>query len=84
MSGSEDGHVLIWDLESGNVSQRLLGHTDVTFDAVWNPELALLATCSNDCTVRTWCYDRNAPPRDGGEMDDPWMQWQYMNLGKGG
>jgi len=52
--GSEDGKVHIWDKETGNLLARLRGHTGPVFHTVWNTAQSLLASCSEDGTVRTW------------------------------
>jgi WD40 repeat protein len=57
MSGSEDGSVCLWSLASAELLHRLRRHTDVVYDAVWNPSLGLLASCSQEGTVRTWRHD---------------------------
>mmetsp|Transcript_4673 Transcript_4673/g.6614 ORF Transcript_4673/g.6614 Transcript_4673/m.6614 type:complete len:553 (-) Transcript_4673:65-1723(-) len=54
VSGSEDGHLLIWDRESGNVIQRIIAHEDITYDTKWNSASELLASCSHDGVVKTW------------------------------
>eukprot|EP00127_Corallochytrium_limacisporum_P004142 Clim_evm87s157 gene=Clim_evmTU87s157 len=55
-SGSEDGVVYIWDQESGNVIQRLKGHRGTTYQAAACPTRGMMATCSDDHTVRIWYY----------------------------
>ena len=68
LSGSEDGSICMWDVTSGEMAHRLVGHTDVAYDACWEQGggggggglmggLGLLASCSHDGTVRTWRYD---------------------------
>mmetsp|Transcript_16887 Transcript_16887/g.43093 ORF Transcript_16887/g.43093 Transcript_16887/m.43093 type:complete len:544 (+) Transcript_16887:126-1757(+) len=59
IGGSEDGIIYIWDVDSGTVLQQLVGHSGIVFDAVWSPKQSLLASCSEDGTVRTWYYDGN-------------------------
>ena len=61
VSGSEDGVVHIWDLESGQLMQRLRGHADVVYDAAWSEETSMLASCSHDGTLATWWYDASQP-----------------------
>lgn len=59
--GSEDGIVYIWDLASGDVVQRLPGHASIVYSTAWNTQQSLLASCSDDCTVRTWWFDERMP-----------------------
>jgi WD40 repeat protein len=56
IGGSEDGLVYIWDADTGSLLERLRAHRDVVYSAVWNERQSLLATCSDDNTVRTWHY----------------------------
>ena len=58
MGGSEDGAVYLWDAETCNFLQRLEGHTDVVYQTAWNNAQSLLASCSHDGTVKTWCARR--------------------------
>ena len=37
--------------------QKLRGHSGVVYEAAWNAKQGLLASCSDDQTVRVWCYD---------------------------
>lgn len=57
VSGSEDGCVYVWDLDTGLMLQRLTGHTGIVFDVKWNERQSLLASCSDDGTIRTWHFD---------------------------
>ena len=59
--GSEDGMLYMWDLESAQLMQRLRGHTDVAYDAVWSEDNCMLASCSHDGTLATWWYDPAKP-----------------------
>jgi COMPASS component SWD3 len=70
VSGSEDGMVHIWDLESGQLMQRLPGHADVVYDAAWSEETSMLASCSHDGTLATWWYDPSKPLF---AAEDPYM-----------
>jgi COMPASS component SWD3 len=57
VSGSEDGCVYVWDLDTGLMLQRLTGHTGIVYDVKWNERQSLLASCSDDGTIRTWHFD---------------------------
>ena len=59
VSGSEDGIVYVWDLESARLMQKLRGHDAVCYDAAWNDKLSVLASCSHDGSVCAWHYDPN-------------------------
>ena len=57
LGGSEDGKVHVWDVATGNLLERLPGHTGVVYSAVWHENQALMATCSHDHTVKTWWWN---------------------------
>ena len=59
VGGSEDGMGYLWDKESGQVQQVLRGHQGVVYDLAWNDKQALLASCSDDGTVRTWWWNQS-------------------------
>ncbi|CAB4408222.1 unnamed protein product [Rhizophagus irregularis] len=59
--GSEDGIVYIWDQDTGEVLQKLRGHTGMVYNAVWNQKQNLFVSCSDDKTLKTWWYDENIP-----------------------
>lgn len=57
ISGSEDGIIYLWSIESGELIERLEGHKSVVYEAKWNNNKCLLASCSNDGSVKTWNYN---------------------------
>lgn len=57
VGGSEDGLVHVWDLEKGDLLNRLEGHKNLVYSAKWNSDAGILATCSEDHSLRTWTYD---------------------------
>ncbi|CAJ0637402.1 14753_t:CDS:1, partial [Entrophospora sp. SA101] len=56
-----DGVVYIWDQDTGEVLQKLKGHTGMVYNAIWNPKQSLFVSCSDDRTLKTWWYDENLP-----------------------
>lgn len=54
VSGSEDRHVRLWDINSQDCLQTLIGHTAEVCSATYNQEGSMLATGSSDKTVRLW------------------------------
>lgn len=62
VSGSDDGRVVIWDTESWTPLHVLTGHVDgVTDLALSRPDGRLLATASDDASVRLWNVATGAP-----------------------
>mmetsp|Transcript_1074 Transcript_1074/g.1467 ORF Transcript_1074/g.1467 Transcript_1074/m.1467 type:complete len:217 (+) Transcript_1074:615-1265(+) len=57
ISGSEDGNIYIWDVHTTELLQKLKGHKSIAYSAAWSQQQSLLASCSEDCTVKTWWYD---------------------------
>ena len=57
-SGSEDGSILIWNLETAAVEERLSGHTEAIRALAWDAWGTRLASASNDSTARL--YDLEA------------------------
>ncbi|RIB15535.1 WD40-repeat-containing domain protein [Gigaspora rosea] len=61
VGGSENGVVYIWDQDTGEVLQKLRGHVGIVYDTTWNPKQNLFVSCSDDKTLKSWCYDENLP-----------------------
>ena len=61
-SGSEDGRVLVWTLGDEEPSRPLAleGHAGSVLDVAWHPSRPLLASVSNDHTLRIWDPERPA------------------------
>lgn len=53
-SGSEDGTVVLWDVSSKNVLQRLEGHTDAVLSVDTHPTDRIIASAGLDRTIRIW------------------------------
>eukprot|EP00052_Salpingoeca_macrocollata_P016626 m.134027 g.134027 ORF g.134027 m.134027 type:complete len:482 (+) comp20117_c0_seq3:68-1513(+) len=52
-TGSYDGAARIWT-KTGELQNRLTGHSGPVFSLKWNPSGTLLATSSVDCTAVVW------------------------------
>lgn len=53
-SGSEDGAVVVWDVSSKNVLQKLEGHVDAVLSVDTHPTEKIIASAGLDRTVRIW------------------------------
>ncbi len=56
VSGSENGHVYVWDKLSGEIVQKLEGHSSIVYNATWNERQSLLTSCSQDKSVMIWHF----------------------------
>lgn len=61
-SGSEDGFILLWDVVSKKILQKLHGHQGIVLGVDAHPTEPVLVSCGMDKTVRIW--------RDEGEQMD--------------
>ncbi|NJM07694.1 WD40 repeat domain-containing protein, partial [Candidatus Gracilibacteria bacterium] len=52
--GNEPYEALVWDLETGSVVARMLGHTNSILGLSWATERDLIATAATDGTARIW------------------------------
>lgn len=57
VSGSGDGTIRLWDLETGSSSKTLADHTDVVYSLSISPNGQTLASGSGDGTIKLWQLD---------------------------
>jgi len=53
-SGSDDGTVRLWDVETGRTLRVLEGHTATVTSVAWSADQRLALSGSDDDTVRLW------------------------------
>jgi len=54
VGSSEDGKVVVWDINERNIVQTLDAHTDVVMAVNSHPSQPQLTTCSADNTIKIW------------------------------
>ena len=59
VSGSEDNTLVIWDVSTKNILQKLEGHEGVVLGVDTHPDSSLLVSGGLDFTVRVWSGDHN-------------------------
>lgn len=47
-------HAIVWDLETGSVIHKLQGHSSWIVSATFSPNVTLIATGSEDRTIKLW------------------------------
>lgn len=57
VSGSGDGTLRLWDLETGTSTKTLADHTDVVYSLSISPNGQTLASGSGDGTIKLWQVD---------------------------
>jgi COMPASS component SWD3 len=71
VSGSEDGKVYLWGVQSRKVVQRLGGHDDAVLSLAAHPSQGVLASggTSGDGVIRLWCTEGAREEWDGDGSD---------------
>jgi COMPASS component SWD3 len=71
VSGSENGGIVLWDVSSKNVLQRLEGHSGAVMAVDTHPVEPLIVSAGLDKTVRVWrCEEQYFSERDLSRQED--------------
>lgn len=54
LGGSDSGIVGIWDIKTGSVKKKFLGHTSGVYSVAWSEDDKLILTGSDDGSARIW------------------------------
>ena len=54
MSGSDDGRVKLWDIQTGGVVKTFCGHTNWVLSVSISPDCTTISSGSSDRTIRLW------------------------------
>ena len=68
-SGSDDDHIRLWSVPTGDELGVLDGHTDLVQTLTFSPDGSLLASGGEDFTLRVWDVARRV------QLGQPW-QWR--------
>ena len=49
-----DKEIKIWDVFSGNILRTMVGHTEGLSDVAWSSNSEIIASASDDKTIRIW------------------------------
>jgi WD40 repeat protein len=64
LTGSEDGTLRVWDVESGQCVRVIQGYAASLFDIDWSPDGTQLISGGTDTLVTVWAVDGGGtPPR---------------------
>jgi len=63
LSGSKDGRVFLWDLQSMQLRQVLSGHTDVVRAVAFGPQASIAFSAGEDGSLRIWDLARGSEVR---------------------
>lgn len=70
VSGSEDGSILLWDVKSKNILQRLNGHDGVVLWVETHPQLDMLVSGGLDKMVKIWVNEEEEDVKEEVPADE--------------
>ena len=60
-TGSRDGKICLWDVQTGELGNTLTEHTEIVSSLVFSPDGCILASGNKDGTVLLWNVDTGKP-----------------------
>jgi WD40 repeat protein len=84
LSASEDGTMVLWELRSGRIVQRYLGHEDKVMTARFSPDGEFIASGSRDQTIRLWQVKTGREAKKFRLDLNAWMKIDGQTRGSGG
>lgn len=73
-SGSEDNSIVLWDVSSKNVMQRLEGHKGAVLSLDTHPTEQVIVSGGLDKTVRVWRYQEPPEAMNGAAKIEPQLE----------
>lgn len=64
VSGSENGEIVIWDVKSKIILQKIGAHDGVVSWVDTHPSLDLIASCGHDTTIKIWSNEEDDQEED--------------------
>src|SRR5258707_4890832 len=74
--GMDEGDVLIWDVRTDQLVEKLMGHSDTVFSIAFTPDDMKLVTGSRDGTVKFW--NRSFAGRNGSGSQPGYSKISYL------
>jgi WD40 repeat protein len=73
----ESGHIILWDLETGEAIQRFEGHPYAVFDVEFNPDEQIIASAGNGAIAILWDAKTGEEIR---RFEDYWVDNLYPDI----
>ncbi|SRR5579875_2738533 len=71
LSGSNDGTMRLWEVQTGKELHRFVGHKAPVMGVAFNPDGRQALSSSSDKTIRLWALPATSAPKSHREPADP-------------